>query len=241
MNRSYGQYCPLALAAELLCQRWTLLVVSRLIDGCTKFNEIHRGLPRISPGLLSQRLKELESAGLVQRHRGAGPRDSRYELTASGQALEDIVMSLAVWGQHWARDMEMEDLDPAFLAWSMHLRMDIDAMPRGQVVLEFALTTEDRRVERFWLVKHDSGVDMCMKNPGLEPDLLVESDIRRFVEAWRGIRSLESELKARRINLSGPAALKRQFASWLQLSMLAPYERRRPGRECQTEPARHQR
>ena len=66
-QKGYGQYCPLALAAELLCERWTLLVMSRLIDGCRRFNEIHRGVPKISPTLLKQRLEQLEHAGLCER------------------------------------------------------------------------------------------------------------------------------------------------------------------------------
>lgn len=128
MRRGYGQYCPLALATELLCRRWTILVISRLIDGCQTFSEIHRGVPRISPSLLSQRLSELEHAGIVTRRERKDARGCRYEITEAGRELEEVVWKLSVWGQNWARDMQVDDLDPAFLAWSMHLRMNGEAM-----------------------------------------------------------------------------------------------------------------
>jgi len=127
--KGYGQYCPLALAAELLCERWTLLVISRVIDGCTRFNEIHRGVPKISATLLSQRLLQLEEAGLIVRIPLPSGRGHLYELTEAGSDLAPIIMNFAVWGQKWAREMVHEDLDPAFLAWSMHTRLNIEAMP----------------------------------------------------------------------------------------------------------------
>jgi DNA-binding HxlR family transcriptional regulator len=231
MRRGYGQYCPLALAAELLCRRWTVLVISRLLDGCTTFNEIHRGVPRISPGLLSQRLVELETAGIVRRRKRGRQNGHVYELTDAGRDLDDLVMKMATWGQLWARDMHMDDLDPGFLAWSMHLRLDTHAMPAGRTVLQFEFSGAPADCRRFWLVVMDGTVDMCLKHPGFDADLLIEADLRTFVEAWRGFRNLESEIRARRIRLSGPRELKRGFPRWLLLSSLSPYPRRRPGRE----------
>ena len=228
-SASYGQYCPLALAAELLCRRWTILVVSRLIDGCTTFNEIHQGVPRISPSLLSTRLKELEHAGLVRHVKASGR--SRYELTAAGRDLAGIIDAMAVWGQHWARDMETEDLDPAFLAWSMHLRIDGTVMPPGRVVMQFEFTGASKHFKRFWLVSNDGEIDMCLKHPGFDTDLLVQADLRRFIETWRGFRDLRREIGASRIKLTGPLEFRRAFPDWLLLSGLAPFERRAGGRE----------
>lgn len=231
MKRGYGQYCPLALAAELLCERWTLLVISRLLDGCTQFNEIHRGVPRISPSLLSQRLAELERAGLVIREPAAKGKPRRYAVTAAGRELEPIIMHVAVWGQRWSRDMTHDDLDPAFLVWSMHRRIDTARMPPGRTVIDLEFTGVSKDCRRFWLVHENGKVDMCLKDPGFEADLQVSSDIRVFAEAWRGIRDLRAEIAARRIRVSGPARLCRQFPGWLQLSELAPFPRKRPGRE----------
>lgn len=231
MKRGYGQYCPLALAAELLCERWTLLVISRLIDGCCQFNEIHRGVPRISPSLLSQRLAELERAGLVVREPAAKGKPRQYVLTAAGRELEPIIMNVAVWGQRWSRDMTHDDLDPGFLVWSMHRRIDTGRMPPGRTVIELEFTGASRASRRFWIVHADGKVEMCLKDPGYEVGLRVLSDIRVFAEAWRGIRNLHAEIAAGRIRVSGPARLCRQFPGWLQLSQLAPFPRERPGRE----------
>ncbi|MEZ5331215.1 MAG: helix-turn-helix domain-containing protein [Thermoanaerobaculia bacterium] len=229
MARGYGQYCPLSLAAELLGGRWTILVVSRLLDGCTRFNDIHRGVPQMSPTLLSRRLDELERAGLVQTRRSGRGKD--YRLTQAGRDLEPMILQLAVWGAHWARDMTDEDLDPAFLVWSMHLRMNVEAMPPGRTVIEFSFTGAPKECDRFWIVHRDGDVEMCVKDPGLDADVAVSSDLRLFVEAWRGLRDLRREIGAGRIRVDGPPRLCRQLPDWLLLSQLAPYPRRRPGRE----------
>lgn len=200
MASTYGQYCPLSLAAELLCERWTLLVISRILSGCTRFNEIHRGVPRMSPSLLSQRLAELESAGILHRRRGPGG-TREYRLTRAGYELEGIVQALASWGQAWARDLDLDDLDPAFLVWSMHARVDSARMPPGRTVVEFALSGAPDGVALFWLVHRDGAVEMCLKDPGLDVDLVVTSDLRLFVEAWRGIRDLRHEIRLGRIRL----------------------------------------
>jgi DNA-binding HxlR family transcriptional regulator len=231
MSQSYGQYCPLSLAVELLAQRWTLLVISRLVDGCSRFNEIQRGVPRMSPSLLSKRLRELERAGLVESRRSRRSTGREYLLTQAGRELEPLIDTLAVWGQRWARDMSPDDLDPAFLVWSMHLRIDTRAMPAGRTVLEFELTGRPEDSERFWLVHEDGKVEMCLKDPGHDVDLLVRSDLLVFVEAWRGMRDLRGEIRTRRIRLFGPPELQRRFPDWLLLSALAPYQRQRPGRE----------
>lgn len=228
---SYGQYCPLALATELLCRRWTVLVVSRLLDGCTTFNEIHQGVPRISPTLLSTRLAELEHAGIAKRRKRKGSNRHSYELTQAGRDLENIIEQLAVWGQHWARDMEMDDLDLGFLAWSMHLRMNTDLMPPGRTVLQFEFSGAPADCRRFWLVNTDGTVDMCLKHPGFETDLLIAADLRRFVETWRGFRDLHAEIRASRIRLTGPRELKKAFPDWLMMSMFAAYGRKSSGRE----------
>jgi len=231
VKRGYGQYCPLALAAELLCERWTLLVISRLIDGCSQFNAIHRGVPRISPAMLTKRLRQLQEAGLVTSPSTPRGKPRIYVVTAAGQELAPLIDSLAVWGQHWARDMCLDDLDPGFLMWSMHMRIDSARMPAGRTVLAFEFTGAPRDCRRFWLVNEDGKVDMCMKDPGFEVDVRVRSDLRQFIEAWRGIRDLRVEIRARRIELFGAPALTRAFPEWLRLSGLAVYPRLRHGRE----------
>jgi DNA-binding HxlR family transcriptional regulator len=221
----------LALAAELLCERWTLLVISRVIDGCAQFNAIHRGVPRISPGMLSKRLRELEGAGLIHSSPARRGAPRTYLLTPAGRDLAPLIEGLAVWGQHWARDMRMDDMDLGFLAWSMHLCLDTARMPAGRTVLGFEFSGAPRDCRRFWLVNEDGDVDMCLKDPGYEIDVRVRADLRLFVEAWRGIRDLRAEIRAGRIEVLGAPSLTRKFPEWLKLSALAAYPRKRPGRE----------
>lgn len=231
MPRSYGQYCPLALAVEMLGERWTLLIVSRLIDGCSQFNEIHRGVPRISPSLLSKRLDELVRAGLAERVAAGRGRPAHYALTAAGRELEPIIMQLAVWGQRWARDMVDDDYDPAFLLWSMHTRLNVAAMPPGRTVIAFEFSGAPADFEGFWLVHDRGAVDMCLKDPGFEVDVTVRANLHRFIETWRGFRDLATEIRTGQIDIAGPSRLVRQLPAWLMLSSLAGYERKRRGPE----------
>lgn len=231
MASRYGQYCPLALAAELLGERWTILIAMQLTEGVTRFNDLQRALPKISPTTLAARLRTLEDAEVVTRTRGRSG-EIEYLITPGGKELEPILNDLAFWGQRWARDMEPDDLDPEFLAWSMHNRMNLDAMPKGRVAVEFEFSGVPRRLcRRFWILKRDDRLDVCIRHPGYEIDLRVHSDLRRFVEAWRGIRSLEAELRSGGIRLEGSPELKRGFPRWLLLSSAAHVERYRSGRE----------
>jgi HxlR-like helix-turn-helix len=165
--------------------------------------------------------------------RSAAPKGAPriYTLTAAGRDLEPVIELLAVWGQHWGRDMTDDDLDPAFLVWSMHLRMDAARMPQRRTVLEFEFSGTPRELRRFWLVSEHGVIDMCLKHPGFEIDLQIKADLRLFIEAWRGIRDLRKEIAAGRIRLLGTARLRREFPEWLKLSSLAPYPRKRTGRE----------
>ena len=229
MAKGYGQYCPLSLATEVLGQRWMILVISRIIDGCHTFSEIHRGVPRISPSLLSSRLEELEQAGLITK--STMKRGPRYDLTEAGKDLEDLIFGLAIWGQKWARDMCHDDLDPAFLAWSMHTRINASVMPPGRTVVEFELSGYQGGRVNFWIINENGKIEMCLKHPGYDTDLLVHSDIRHFIETWRGFRNLREEIQDGRIQLSGPSRLKSGFPDWLLGSSLAQYERKRKGKE----------
>lgn len=231
MSKSYGQYCPLSLAAELLCQRWTVLVISRVIDGCHRFNDIRRGIPRISPSLLARRLRELEEVGILRGEDHGEGRWREYHLTQAGSELEPVVNHLAVWGQRWGRDMVAEDLDPGFLVWSMHTRLNLDAMPEGRTVIGFRFSGAPEDCTEFWLVNDNGKPEMCLKDPGYPVDVWVKSDLLLFIETWRGFRDLRDEIHSGRIRVSGSRALRRQLPDWLLGSSLAVVPRLRPGHE----------
>ncbi len=152
-------------------------------------------------------------------------RGHAYELTDAGRDLDPIIMSLAAWGQKWSRDMETDDLDPAFLAWSMHTRINVDVFPAGRVVLEFVFSGTDKGLSRFWLVVMDGQVDMCLKHPGHDSDLTVRANIKRFVEAWRGFRNLEREIANGQILVEGRKDYCKALPGWLMCSALAPFKR----------------
>jgi len=231
MTSRYGQYCPVSLATEILGERWTILIVLVLCDGVTRFNEMQRALPRLSASTLAQRLRSLEDAGIIKKRKVSGADVFEYHLTDAGNDLAPIVMEMGCWGQRWARDLETEDLDPRHLIWSVHLRLNFDAMPPGRTTIQFEFTDLPSDQRFYWIVVHDRNADVCLKHPGFEPDVCVKSGIQRFVDAWRGFRSLREEVSSRRINVSGSAGIRRAFPDWLRLSAVSHVPRKRPGRE----------
>ena len=118
---SYNQFCPVAMAAEILCARWTMVLLRELVAGSTRFNELRRGVPRMSPALLSKRLKDLETAGIVVRRRMAGEADLfEYALSNSGRELEPVIMAVGVWGHRWIEtEASLRNLDVNLLMWDM--------------------------------------------------------------------------------------------------------------------------
>lgn len=231
MAKRYGQYCPVALATEILGERWTILVVMVLADGFTRFNEIQRALPRISASTLTQRLRSLETSGIIERHSGKTADKWHYNLTPAGQELGQLVYGLGTWGHRWGRDLETDDLDPEHLIWSMHMRMNLDIMPKGRTTIAFEFTDQPQGKRYFWIVVTDGVADACLKHPGFDEDLRVMSKLAPFTDAWRGFSSLHEQIKAGQITVKGPPELAGAFPDWLLLSMLADEERCAAGRE----------
>jgi DNA-binding HxlR family transcriptional regulator len=209
----------------VLAERWTLLVVRELLAGAARFNELRRGVPRLSATLLKQRLETLEHAGILERLPGA--RGSSYGLTEAGLALRPVVMSIGEWGQRWARDIRPQDLDPGWLVWSMHRRLNTAAMPPGRTVIEIEFVDARSPHRRFWLIHSDGNVEVCLKDPGYEATVRVITRVRVLAEVWRGIRSLKQELRARTIEIQGSTAHRHAFPDWLLLSIYAPIKRER--------------
>ncbi len=227
MHQEYGQFCPVALSSEVLAERWTLLVVRELLTGAHRFNDIRRGVPRLSPTLLRERLRTLERAGVVERVESGNPRGRDYRLTRAGEELRAVVAAIGQWGQRWAREIRPADLDPGWLVWAMHRRLNIDAMPAGRTVIEIEFSDSPRQ-RRFWLVHSRGRVDVCLKDPGFEPTVRVVTRVRTMAEVWRGIRPIREEIRSGRLQLQGAPAIRRAFPTWLLLSVYAPVKRARP-------------
>ena len=213
----YGQFCPVAMAAELLATRWTLVVLGEMLSGSARFNEIRRGVPRMSSALLAKRLRDLEQAGVVLH------RDGIYKLTASGRDLGPIIRGLGSWALRWVdTDCSLANLDARLLMWNMRRNLRPDPLPARRVVVEFHYPELPGAQANYWLiVAPGQPVDLCSIDPGYDIDLLVTADLRAMTAAWMGMSNFEAERGAKRIRLDGDAALAASFNRWIGRSGLA--------------------
>lgn len=228
-DTSYGQFCPVAMAAEILCTRWTLIVLRELFAGSTRFNELRRGVPRMSPALLSRRLKELEAAGIVQRTPGRrDPEVLEYTLTAAGRDLWPVVEAVGAWGQRWVEtEPTLENLDVELLMWDMRRNLDVDPLPQRRTVIQFTYPELPQTKQRWWLiVEPGAEVDLCSVEPGFDVNLYVHADLRTMTEIWLGLTTVERACAARGLKLVGEPRVERAMQSWLGLSPFAGLEKR---------------
>jgi DNA-binding HxlR family transcriptional regulator len=223
MGSSYHQFCPVAKAMELLDERWTLLVVRELVSGSQRFNDLRRGLPRMSPTLLSRRLQQLVRAGVVERQ--VEGNDVRYILTQAGQELRPVVEALGAWGIRWIGELGEEDLDPKLLLWDMHRNIDQGAMPDGRTVIQFRFPDAPADTRDWWLVVTREEADVCDVDPGYEVAVTVTARLRSMVEVWRGDLSWSNALRAGALEVRGPEVLRRAVPRWFTLSGFASVPR----------------
>lgn len=219
-KKGYGQFCPVAQAAEIVAERWTPLILRELICGSRRFNDLRRGVPLMSPSLLSQRLRELEAAGVVQRVAGSGGAGLEYRLTRSGEELKPVIETLGLWGYRWIqRELRQDELDPALLMWDIRRSIDPSPLPADRrTVVQFELLGVPAKKSRWWLVFHRGEVDLCLKNPGYDVDLHVSSHMRDLVAVWLGRVPLRDALRSEAIRLKGARADVSGFKQWFQVS-----------------------
>ena len=218
--RGYGQFCPVAKAAEIFAERWTPLIMREILLGSTRFSDLERCVPRISKSLLAQRLKSLEQAGMIARSESANGRTSEYGPTQAGRELFDIIEGLGVWGARWVNnDIGPADTDPDLLLWDMHRRINRDLLPARRVVVRFDLSGMHTR--SYWLVLKRDDVSVCYSDPGFDVDLLATADSLMLHRVWIGHRTFPDALRSGDLRLSGPRDLVRAFPGWFQLSMFA--------------------
>lgn len=229
MQAGYKQFCPVAMAAEVLCTRWTMVLLRELIAGSTRFNELRKGVPRMSPALLSRRLKDLEAAGIVERLTpSGGPRIHEYHLTEAGRDLHSVVESIGVWGQRWVdADLSLDNLDPSLLMWDMRRNLNTTPMPKRRCVIEFLYTDLAAAQKKWWLIVEPTGeVDLCSVDPGFDVDLWVTTKLRPMTSIWMGLSTVMSEQRSKNLALHGDTDLAKKMQTWLGLSPFA-LERKR--------------
>jgi DNA-binding HxlR family transcriptional regulator len=210
---TYGQFCPVAKAMEVLDERWTLLVVRELLAGSTRFNELRRGNPRMSPALLSKRLRSLERAGVVRREMAGG--HATYALTESGRDLMDVVLALGTWGTRWIGELGDQDLDPHLLMWDIKRNVPVEEWPRARTVLGLRFSDVPARVGAWWLVVTGGEVDTCDFDPGFEETATVRTTLRTLTEIWRGDRAWEQAIGDGSLVVEGPSEVRRALPRWV--------------------------
>jgi DNA-binding HxlR family transcriptional regulator len=223
----YGQFCPVAMAAEILGSRWTLPVLRELLCGSKRFNELRKGVPRMSPALLSQRLRELEHTGIVLRGHNAtgGP---EYRLTEAGEDLRGVVESIGGWGQRWIdAEVSLRNLDASLLMWDMRRRIDPKPIPMRREVIQFLYPEQTRTRQRWWLIIDNGTADLCSVDPGFDVDLYIRSDLRTMTRVWMGLTTVAAEERAESLILTGDTVLKRTAQQWLGFSIFAVQDKNR--------------
>jgi DNA-binding HxlR family transcriptional regulator len=217
--KTYGQFCSIARALDLLGERWTLLIVRELLCGSRRFGEIRRGIPRISRTMLAARLRELAEAGAIERDDDAtGP---AYRLTRAGEELAAVVRELGTWGQRWLpRDLSRSELDARPLLWDIQRRVRRDALPKEPLVVRIELTDQRGAAARHYLLLRRSEVSLCTANPGFPEELVVRTDRRTLVAWWRGDLTFRQALHAG-LAIDGRREWVRAFPDWFDRYLFA--------------------
>lgn len=214
--KGYGQFCPVAKAAEVVSERWTILVIRELAAGSDSFNDLRKGMPLISPTLLSARLKSLQRAGVVERVDLPGG-GTRYLLTRAGEELAAVIWRLGTWGHRWARSTLSEDeLDPAMLMWDIHRSLDLSYFDPGErCVVQFELIDFTAKMRYWWLVVSRREPDICMRDPGYDVDLQISTDVRTLAAVWMGDSTMAKEVRNGGIRMRGSRRLRNDIGTWL--------------------------
>ena len=220
----YNQFCPVAKACEVLEPRWTLLLLCEMWSGSARFNDIRRGVPGMSPTLMSKRLREMEARGLIIRTESPTTGEIRYTTTATADELEPIVHALGEWAhRNVDADVTLEHLDARLLMWNMRRKIDASALPRSrQSVIEFIYPELPRDERRYWLIaKPGMPVDLCSTEPGHDVDFFVSADLKAMTSAWMGLSSMSAEIERGTISLTGDRELAASIDRWLVRSSYA--------------------
>jgi DNA-binding HxlR family transcriptional regulator len=222
--QGYGQFCPVAMAAEILGSRWTIVLLRELIAGSTRFNDLRKGVSRMSPTLLSKRLRELEAAGIIER---ASPRSAAYRLTEAGQDLKLVIDAFGIWGQRWmSKQMSLQNVDPFLLMLDMKRNVDPGRMPKDQAVIHVRYPELSPGLRQWWLIVEGDDVDITQDDPEVDPDLTVESSLAVMTEIWMGLATVGEAMEANTLRLRGDQAVADSMQAWLGLSPFASVPKR---------------
>ncbi|MEX0319488.1 MAG: winged helix-turn-helix transcriptional regulator [Ruegeria sp.] len=220
-TKPYGLYCPTSKACEILLPRWTIQILGELWGGSTRFNEIKRGLPGISPTLLTKRLKEMQENGLLERVEDRATGSIDYIRTDKAAELDEVLTILAKWAQrHIKAEIALEDRDADLLMWNVRRQVDVDELPPKRNVMRFNFSDATSPASTYWLItKPGETVELCASDPGFDVDLYVETEVTIMTGFYLGRRSFERDLEDGRIFMSGDPRLIKNFRRWFKFSM----------------------
>ncbi len=215
--RGYGQYCPIALAAEVFAERWTPIIVRNLHLGCRHFGEILQGAPGLPRSVLARRLHTLQRDGVVQVTREG--RATTYELTEMGSELAQVCLLLGVWGARWLEE-QPDNQDPYLALWTIARLIEPGSLPRDRVVVRFDVS-DARAHDRFWLVADHTGAEVCIEPPGLTEDGIVTTGSGALIRWYAGQRPALTDRREPEMRVAGPPWLERELARWGRLNPYA--------------------
>jgi DNA-binding HxlR family transcriptional regulator len=220
----YGQFCTVARGSEIFGELWTPLVVRELLCGSTRFNDLRRGVPRMSATLLTQRLRKLEQIGVIKRE--AGPGGPQYKLTPAGEELRPIVLGLGHWGARWiGRRLTRGQLDAGFLMWDVRRFARLERFPKRRVVIQFRFRDARPGEKVWWLVVENGVADLCRDDPGHELTLIVDASVRGLTAIWTGDSTPAKELASGGVKVTGADRDRRELWRWLGESTFAETRR----------------
>ena len=219
---SYGQFCPVAMAAEIFCSRWTALILREMFCGTRRFNDLRRGVPRMSPTLLSKRLVEMREAGIIEEV-PAKQGGKEYQLTLAGEDLKPIVMAMGFWAQRWVDSkVSLKNLDPSLLMWDMRRWLDPKPLPKKRCTISYYFPEVEKARQKFWLVVEPDGkVDLCSADPGFDVDLFISGSLRAMTAIWMGVTTVKKEVESKQLDVQGDKAIASAMQEWLGLSPFA--------------------
>jgi DNA-binding HxlR family transcriptional regulator len=222
----YNEACPISMAASVLCERWTLQIIRELFFGSTRYSEIQRYIPNISPSLLRNRLRSLEQQGLIVRKRGTKASRHEYFLTPAGKALAPVLTEIGKWGMRWARDGMTDKQNTAWgLVRDFAGRIDVNELPAGKTSIRFDLA-DVRESPTHYIHVHGGTTQVCDTDLGFDVDVHLISTLDVMTRVWYGEIGIHSAIGDKRLKVGGAPVYRRRIARWLRISS---YTTKNPG------------
>ena len=214
----YNEACPISMAASVVCERWTLQIIREMFFGSTRYSEIQKYIPNISPSLLRNRLRSLEDQGLLLRKQSASGNRYEYHLTPSGKALAPVLTEMGKWGMHWASDCMTDKQNTASgLVRDFAGAIVIEELPSCDTVIRFDLTDIEESPTRYVHVQNGT-VQVCETDLGFDVDVYITSTLKTMTRIWYGEIDINAAIDGEEVHIKAPPVYGRCVKRWLGIS-----------------------